>query len=504
VRDLNSALHIQAREKELKKKREAAKIQAAVKKRKEAREQAETRKKEKVAAEVAMQRAAAASKRAEAAAKRKAKATAAIGVELSESTSSFSDDDEEKEVGEDDDDDEEHDEDLALSEDAVQLLDTVKELQTAGKSRQLLQVMDNVTATLSAHSDQACVAGAVVKSLLSINRPAYACEAIVRAEAEGYPVAWKLLVAAAKAVSVPARAYTPEKKPLGRLRGKKKGTLQAVRGDALFAGQKDKEQHKDGVEWCLELVKILQRRGVGNADGGGQSPAGGRDARRAQVRAVARVYAAAVNGLLRQGRLRAAKDQVQVLRVSPVLNVGVYKALMRGFGRLQSLQGVLEVLDVMRELQIEADAECLELVANVAVHDVTFVKGAVSMQGLPEGDLPEACFAGRSNVGKSSLVNMVCNRKKLAFTSKTPGKTQEFNYFLVSGGRAVGRAQVPAGGGGGVIQKNQFHLVDLPGGHAALLFACGLTQDTQSLFTTDKPSLAFALTPCIDALVCAS
>ena len=249
---------------------------------------------------------------------------------------------------------------------------------------------------------------------------------------------------------------------------------------------------------------MLQRRGVGNADYGGQSPVGGRDARRAQVRAVARVYAAAVNGLLRQGRLRAAKDQVQILRVSPVLNVGVYKALMRGFGRLQSLQGVLEVLDVMRELQIEADAECLELVANVAVHDVTFVKGAVSMQGLPEGDLPEACFAGRSNVGKSSLVNMVCNRKKLAFTSKTPGKTQEFNYFLVSGGRAVGRAQVPAGGGGGVIQKNQFHLVDLPGGHAALLFACGLTQDTQSLFTTDKPSLAFALTPCIDALVCAS
>jgi len=45
---------------------------------------------------------------------------------------------------------------------------------------------------------------------------------------------------------------------------------------------------------------------------------------------------------------------------------------------------------------------------------------------------------GRSNVGKSSLVNMICNRKKLAFTSKTPGKTQEFNYFLVSGGRAVG------------------------------------------------------------------
>ena len=58
----------------------------------------------------------------------------------------------------------------------------------------------------------------------------------------------------------------------------------------------------------------------------------------------------------------------------------------------------------------------------------------VSMETLPRGDprgCPEAVFIGRSNVGKSSLVNMVCGRKALAYTSKKPGKTQEFNFFEV-------------------------------------------------------------------------
>ena len=51
------------------------------------------------------------------------------------------------------------------------------------------------------------------------------------------------------------------------------------------------------------------------------------------------------------------------------------------------------------------------------------------MATLPELACPEAAFIGRSNVGKSSLINMLANRKGLAFTSKTPGKTSEFNYF---------------------------------------------------------------------------
>lgn len=74
--------------------------------------------------------------------------------------------------------------------------------------------------------------------------------------------------------------------------------------------------------------------------------------------------------------------------------------------------------------------------------DVDFVKGVVAMSGLPPADRLEVCFAGRSNVGKSSLINALTGRKALARTSNTPGRTQEINYFDVGG---------------------QFFLVDLPG-----------------------------------------
>jgi GTP-binding protein len=73
---------------------------------------------------------------------------------------------------------------------------------------------------------------------------------------------------------------------------------------------------------------------------------------------------------------------------------------------------------------------------------VTFVKGVVAMPGLPPADRLEMCFAGRSNVGKSSLINALTGRKTLARASNTPGRTQEINYF------ALGEAR---------------YLVDLPG-----------------------------------------
>lgn len=60
-----------------------------------------------------------------------------------------------------------------------------------------------------------------------------------------------------------------------------------------------------------------------------------------------------------------------------------------------------------------------------------FLKGVVAMDGLPAGDRMEVCFAGRSNVGKSSLINALTNRKGLARASNTPGRTQEINFFTL-------------------------------------------------------------------------
>ena len=64
--------------------------------------------------------------------------------------------------------------------------------------------------------------------------------------------------------------------------------------------------------------------------------------------------------------------------------------------------------------------------------DAQFIRGAAQWNDLPDGDLPEIAFIGRSNVGKSSLINMLLGRKALARTSNKPGKTQEFNYYLIN------------------------------------------------------------------------
>ena len=71
------------------------------------------------------------------------------------------------------------------------------------------------------------------------------------------------------------------------------------------------------------------------------------------------------------------------------------------------------------------------MLAEQNFNDISFLKSVVGLGGVPVPDLPEIAFAGRSNVGKSSLMNRLVKRKNLVKTSAKPGKTQSLNYFLL-------------------------------------------------------------------------
>jgi GTP-binding protein len=78
-------------------------------------------------------------------------------------------------------------------------------------------------------------------------------------------------------------------------------------------------------------------------------------------------------------------------------------------------------------------AEEIEAARVLFARPCEFVMGATSLTGLPEADLPEVAFAGRSNVGKSSLINGLVGRHRLARASTEPGRTREVNFFLLDG-----------------------------------------------------------------------
>ncbi len=83
------------------------------------------------------------------------------------------------------------------------------------------------------------------------------------------------------------------------------------------------------------------------------------------------------------------------------------------------------------------------------IRSAEFVRGVASPSAFPDDDLPQVAFAGRSNVGKSSLINCLTGRRSLARTSRTPGRTREINLFLINGTLwfvdlpGFGYAQVP-------------------------------------------------------------
>ncbi|SMC59548.1 ribosome biogenesis GTP-binding protein YihA/YsxC [Novosphingobium sp. B1] len=91
-----------------------------------------------------------------------------------------------------------------------------------------------------------------------------------------------------------------------------------------------------------------------------------------------------------------------------------------------------------------ARAELIEQARLLFAGRVEFIKSAPALKFLPDPDVPEIAFAGRSNVGKSSLLNALTGRKSIARTSVTPGRTQELNYFEVG-------------------EPTRLRLVDMPG-----------------------------------------
>jgi GTP-binding protein len=93
----------------------------------------------------------------------------------------------------------------------------------------------------------------------------------------------------------------------------------------------------------------------------------------------------------------------------------------------------------------------------------TFVKGVTGVADLPRDGRAEVAFAGRSNVGKSSLINALTGRTSLARVSVTPGRTRELNFFVLGPSPLLGEDGKPKAGREGDKRDGALYLVDMPG-----------------------------------------
>jgi len=125
---------------------------------------------------------------------------------------------------------------------------------------------------------------------------------------------------------------------------------------------------------------------------------------------------------------------------------------------------------------------------------IDFLKSAPELKFLPDPDVPEIAFAGRSNVGKSSLLNALTNRKGLARTSNTPGRTQELNIFDAGRPPALRLVDMPGYGFAeapkDLVKRWRFLVNDYLRGRAVLKRALVLIDSRHGLKEVDREVMA--------------